>query len=149
MLPPIRRLEVDPVPGYRVYTSIRLAAEENPVSGSRKAVSSKTSMLGAFLGAIGASLCCVAPLVLVSLGIGGTWISYLTALEPYRPFLVAITLAFLLAAFWRLYLVPQKCSSGDSCALPATRRNQRIVFWVVTTLLLGLLTFPYYGQVFF
>jgi mercuric ion transport protein len=35
--------------------------------------------------AIGASLCCVVPLVLVSLGISGAWLASLTALEPYRP----------------------------------------------------------------
>ncbi|BAO44899.1 mercuric transporter MerT family protein [Thiolapillus brandeum] len=109
----------------------------------------KATLLGAVLGAIGASLCCVAPLVLVSLGIGGAWISYLTALEPYRPIFIGITLLFLGLAFRKLYLVPQKCAPGDVCALPATRRNQRIIFWIATVSLLALLAFPYYGQVFF
>ena len=107
------------------------------------------SMVAAFVAAIGASLCCVAPLVLLALGIGGTWISYLTALEPYRPIFIGITLIFLGLAFRKLYLVPQQCTPGDACALPATRRNQRIVFWTVTVFLIALLTFPYYGQVFF
>ncbi|HNB06198.1 MAG TPA: mercuric transporter MerT family protein, partial [Thauera aminoaromatica] len=33
------------------------------------------------LSAVGASLCCVAPLVLVTLGIGGAWVASLTAFE--------------------------------------------------------------------
>ncbi len=43
------------------------------------------SMVAAVAAAIGASLCCIGPLVLLALGIRGTWISYLTALEPYHP----------------------------------------------------------------
>ena len=34
------------------------------------------------LAAIGASLCCLAPLVLITLGISGAWMSSLTAMEP-------------------------------------------------------------------
>lgn len=109
----------------------------------------KGSMIAAALAAIGASLCCVGPLVLVSLGIGGAWIGSLTALEPYRPIFIGITLVFLFLAFRKLYIVPRQCAPGDACAIPATLRNQRIIFWVVTILLIALLTFPYYGLVFF
>lgn len=107
------------------------------------------SMIAAVAAAIGASLCCIGPLVLLALGIGGAWISYLTALEPYRPIFIGITLLFLAMAFRKLYLVPQACAPGDACAVPATRRNQRIIFWIVAVLLVALLTFPYYGLVFF
>jgi len=107
------------------------------------------SMIAAAIAAIGASLCCIGPLVLLALGIGGAWISYLTALEPYRPLFIGITLLFLGLAFLKLYLVPQQCAPGDACAVAATRRNQRAIFWVVAVLLVALLTFPYYGLVFF
>jgi len=107
------------------------------------------SMIAAVIAAIGASICCVGPLVLLALGIGGTWISNLTALEPYRPIFIGITLVFLFLAFRKLYLVPAACAPGDACAVPATRRNQRLIFWVVTVLLIALLAFPYYGTVFF
>lgn len=107
------------------------------------------SMIAAALAAIGASLCCVAPLVLLALGVGGTWISSLTALEPYRWIFVTITLGFLFLAFRKLYLVPRQCAPGEVCALPGTLRNQRFVFWVVSIVLVALLTFPYYGVVFF
>jgi len=106
-------------------------------------------MIAAVIAAVGASVCCVAPLVLLMLGIGGTWISSLTALEPYRPVFIGITLIFLFLAFRMLYLVPAACTPRGACAVPATRRRQRLVFWIVTLLLIVLLTFPYYGTVFF
>lgn len=107
------------------------------------------TMMAAFLAAIGASLCCVGPLVLLMLGIGGSWIANLAALEPYRPIFIAITLIFLFLAFRKLYLIPRKCAPEDTCAIPSTLRNQRIIFWVVTVVLLALVTFPYYGLMFF
>jgi mercuric ion transport protein len=107
-----------------------------------------TTVIAATLAAIGASLCCIGPLVLLALGIGGTWISHLVALEPYRPLFVGITLIFLFLAFRKLYLIPRKCAPGDACAIPSTLRNQRTIFWIVSTVLIALLTFPYYGLVF-
>jgi len=73
----------------------------------------------------------------------------LTALEPYRPIFIGITLIFLFLAFRKLYIVPRQCAPGDACAIPDTLRNQRIIFWVVTVLVIALLTFPYYGLIFF
>lgn len=118
-------------------------------SSSTKNRTSLTNVIAAALAAIGASLCCIGPLVLLALGIGGTWISYLAALEPYRPIFVVITLVFLYLAFRKLYLIPRQCAPGDTCAIPDTLRNQRLIFWVVSVLLIALLTFPYYGLVFF
>ncbi len=122
------------------------------MSETTSATTTKTnsrSMIAAVIAAIGASLCCVGPLVLLALGIGGTWISSLAALEPYRPIFIGITLVFLFLAFRKLYLVPRQCAPGDACAVPSTLRNQRIIFWIVTVFLIALLTFPYYGIAFF
>ncbi|MFW2438123.1 MAG: mercuric transporter MerT family protein [Arenicellales bacterium] len=122
------------------------------MSGALSESSSKPgagNMIAAVIAAIGASLCCVGPLVLLALGIGGSWMSNLTALEPYQPFFIGITLLFIFLAFRKLYLVTRQCAPGDACAIPATLRNQRIIFWVVTVLLIALLTFPYYGMIFF
>ncbi len=107
------------------------------------------SIVAASLAAIGASVCCIGPLVLLAMGIGGTWISTLTAFEPYRPIFIGITLIFLFMAFRKLYILPRQCATGDSCALPTTLRNQRIIFWLVSVVLIALLTFPYYGLIFF
>ena len=108
-------------------------------------VTKSRSLIAAALAAVGASICCVGPFVLLMLGVGGAWIGNLTALEPYRPIFIGITLIFLWLAFRKLYLVPQACPPGTPCANPATLRNQRLVFWFVTILLIALLAFPWYA----
>src|SRR5690554_1672995 len=51
-------------------------------------LNAKSSLMIGAMAAIGASLCCLGPLLLLSLGIGGAWISGLTALQPFRPLFV-------------------------------------------------------------
>jgi mercuric ion transport protein len=109
----------------------------------------KGSLIAGALAAVGASVCCVGPLVLLALGIGGTWIGSLTAMEPFRPFFVILTLVFLGLAFRKLYLVPQVCAPGTPCANPETRRRQRAIFWIVTALLVGLLAVPWLAPLFY
>jgi len=103
------------------------------------------TLIAAAMAAVGASICCVGPFVLLMLGISGAWISNLTAFEPYRPIFIGITLLFLGLAFRKLYLLPATCEVSKPCAKPATRRNQRIIFWGVTAILAALITFPWYG----
>ncbi|MFQ5660891.1 MAG: mercuric transporter MerT family protein [Gammaproteobacteria bacterium] len=97
------------------------------------------------LAAIGASVCCVGPLLLLTLGIGGTWVSTLTAMEPARPVFIIATLVILGWIFRQLYLVPANCKDEEICANPAVLRNQRIIYWIVTLALITLLAFPYYA----
>ena len=103
----------------------------------------KSSLVAGVLAAIGASVCCVGPLVLLMLGIGGAWVANLTALEPLRPWLIGATLLFLGLAFRRLYLQPQVCEPGAACAEPIVLRRQRWIFWIVTLALLALLSVPW------
>lgn len=103
------------------------------------------SLFAAVVAAVGASICCVGPFVLLLLGVGGAWIGHLTAFEPYRPIFIGVTLVFLGLAFRKLYLVPEACEPREPCANPVTRRNQRIVFWIVTVILAALIAFPWYG----
>ena len=109
------------------------------------AATKNRSLIAAVVAAVGASICCVGPFVLLMLGVGGAWIGNLTALEPYRPIFIGVTLVFLGLAFRKLYLVPEACEAGKPCANPVTRRNQRLVFWVVTVILAALIAFPWYG----
>lgn len=104
-----------------------------------------SSLAGGVLAAIGASLCCVVPLVLVTIGVGGVWVSSLTALEPLRPvFIVAAAVLFGLA-YRRLYLAPASCEPGQVCADPAIQRRQRILFWVMALLAMALVAFPWFA----
>ena len=108
----------------------------------------KSSLVAGVLAAVGASVCCVGPLVLLMLGIGGAWIANLTALEPLRPWFIAATLLFLGLAFRRLYLQPQVCEPGAACAQPIVVKRQRLIFWVVALALLLLLSVPWLAPLF-
>ncbi len=108
----------------------------------------RASLLAAVLAAVGASACCIGPLVLLGLGVGGAWIGTLTVLEPYRPVFIGLALLFLFLAYRRLYRAPAVCAAGGACADPAPRHRQRLVFWAVAALMVALITFPYYGAVF-
>jgi mercuric ion transport protein len=107
-----------------------------------KQLAGKGSLIAGTLTAIGASVCCVGPLVLLALGIGGTWVGNLTAMEHYRPIFIGLTLLFLSLTFRLLYLVPQVCAPNTPCADSHTIKRQRMTFWVVAVLLLGLLAVP-------
>jgi mercuric ion transport protein len=109
----------------------------------------KYVMIGGVLAAIGASLCCVGPLVLLSLGFGGAWLAYLTGFEPVRPVLLVLALCFLGLAFRNLYVVPRTCEPGAPCPAGAAIARQRIMFWIVTVPLLGLLAFPWIAPLFY
>jgi len=109
----------------------------------RSSLNTKVALAGGVLAGIGASACCVGPLLLLSLGIGGAWIGHLTALEPYRPIFIALTVVFLGLAFRRLYLVPQSCALEDNCLADRTRHMQRILFWILAPIALGLVASPW------
>jgi mercuric ion transport protein len=100
------------------------------------------------LAAVVGSLCCVAPLVLLTLGISGAWISRLTALEPYRPTFIGVMMVFMGLAFRQLYIVPARCAPGEACANPGLQRRQRQIFWVVVAGLAALIAFPWYAPFF-
>jgi mercuric ion transport protein len=108
------------------------------------------SLIAGALAALGASACCVVPLVLLALGIGGSWVASLTAMEPVRPIFVGLTLLFLGLAFRRLYLMPQgTCAPGTTCAEPRMLKRQRLTFWMVAVSLLGLLAVPSLAPLFY
>ena len=92
---------------------------------------------GGILGAIVTSSCCVVPLLLVTLGVSGAWIGNLTALEPYKPYFIAVTIAFLGAGFWHVYIKPKKsCAEGSYCARPESVRITKIALWFATVLVI-------------
>ena len=105
----------------------------------------KDSMINS--GTIGAgilaSACCIGPLVLTFLGIGGA--AFAIALEPYRPFFIGITVVFLAVGFFFAYR-PQRdveCAPGEVCQTPQSRRNQRLMLWIVVIIAIILVAFPY------
>lgn len=113
------------------------------------AFGTKGTLAAGVLAALGASACCAGPLILLLLGVGGGWASHLIAFEPYSPYLTGLTVLFLGAAFYNLYLRRRACAPGESCATDRVIRNQRIMFWLVALPVVVLLTFPRYAPLFY
>src|SRR5713101_5669730 len=118
---------------------------KSPIAGVTYPSTRKAGLisLGGILGALGAGACCVIPFALFTLGIGGAWVSNLTALEPYQPVFVAITLGFLGYGFYLVYRTPKvACAEGSYCAKPSSGRTARIGLWTATVLVVIALGFP-------
>ncbi|OFZ95287.1 MAG: hypothetical protein A2Z64_11515 [Betaproteobacteria bacterium RIFCSPLOWO2_02_67_12] len=112
---------------------------------NRPAPESASIAAGA-VSALGASVCCVLPLVLVSIGIGGVWVAQLRELERFYYVFVGLALAAFGFAFYRLYLRPAPACAPDTvCASPVTRRRQRIAFWTTLIGAKALVLSPFYA----
>jgi mercuric ion transport protein len=103
----------------------------------------KVSLTGAVGAAIAASICCIGPLVLALLGLGGA--GALVALEPLRPGFTVITLGLLAGGFWLTYRKRPAATTGPECDCEAPRagRAGRIALWIVTAVVVATLAFPY------
>ena len=95
------------------------------------------------LAALLASTCCLGPLVLIALGFSGAWIGNLTVLEPYRPAFIGAALVALFFAWRRIFRPATDCQPGEVCAVPQVRSTYKLIFWVVSALVLIALVFPY------
>ena len=103
---------------------------------------------GGILGALAASSCCIAPLVLFSLGVSGAWIGNLAALAPYQPYVVALTISFLAAGYYLVYRKPKAIfADGAVCAQPLPRRAVKFALWTATVLVAIAAAFSYAAPV--
>lgn len=119
-------------------------AEALTAAASNETNKQRIMATGGTLGALAASACCILPLVLFSLGISGAWIGNLTALYPYKPYFVTITLLFLAGGFYLTYRKPKTaCETGSYCATPASGRILKFSLWSSTLLVSAALAFPY------
>ena len=106
---------------------------------------------GSVLAALLGSLCCMGPLLFITLGVGA---GLATALEPFRPAFGVVMVACLAVAFWTVYgrrlggamrrstTGASSTAAGGSCAGPMRRRRDVVVFWTATVLAVVLWTFP-------
>jgi mercuric ion transport protein len=103
-------------------------------------------VLAAFLG----SLCCVGPLLFVTVGVGAGLAS---TLEPFRPAFGVLMVVCLSVAIWTVYgrRLPGALGgdrvtsdSGDtaSCTAPMQRRRDIVILWAATAVAIVLWTFP-------
>jgi len=106
------------------------------------------SIAAGVISALGASTCCVLPLILVSVGVGGAWVAQLRELERFYYVFIAFAIGAFGYAFYRLYLVPTPCAPDTACASPQVRRRQRIAFWVTLVTAKALVLSPFYVSYF-
>lgn len=99
---------------------------------------------GGILGALAASSCCIVPLLLFSVGIGGAWIGNLTALAPYQPVFVAVTFGILGYGYYLIYWKPRAdCADGTYCATPTSAKVVKSALWAATVLVVAASAFPF------
>ncbi len=115
----------------------------------KTSTTTRATMIAGALAAFGATACCFGPLLLVTLGLGGAWVSSLRALEAYQPLLVLLTLALIGIAFYRLYIQPRQCGPDDVCVKPDVLARQRLVFWLVVLVIAAMFAFPLYAPFFY
>jgi mercuric ion transport protein len=121
-----------------------VAAAELPASERGEVARQRLIAAGGILGAIAASSCCIIPLILFSLGIGGAWIGNLTALAPYKPIFVAGTAGLLGYGFYLVYWKPRSaCTDGAACARPIPSRIVQLALWIATVLVIAAFAFDY------
>jgi mercuric ion transport protein len=108
--------------------------------------STRWGFVGIIIGAIGASICCIGPLILLALGISGAWVGTLSAFETYRPFFMAFTLLLLGFAHYRVYKTSKAetcCDTDEACQTTGRKNFMKTTLWIVTVVAIGLMAFPY------
>ena len=98
---------------------------------------------GGIVGALAASTCCILPLGLTLLGVGGAWLGNLRALAPYQPFFILLAVGSIGYGFYRVYRKP-RCNSQMACAKPIGGNIVKIGLWSGSILVLATTTFPFW-----
>ena len=117
--------------------------------GTKAPASESFALTTGGVAALLTGVCCVVPLLLVSVGIGGAWLANLRAFEPYRWLFIGVALLALAFAGKRIYRPAADCAPGEICAVPRVRRGYKIGFWTVALVLLFMTVFPYFAPLFY
>lgn len=126
-------------------TAANLAASDRGDAGRQRLVA-----VGGVLGALAASSCCIIPLILFSLGIGGAWIGNLTALEPYKPVFLGVALVFIGLGFRQVYFKQKPaCEEGSYCARPESAIVTKTALWVATLLVVSAASIDWWAPLFY
>jgi mercuric ion transport protein len=108
----------------------------------------RLAVAGGLLGALAATACCIAPLVLFTLGVGGAWMSNLTALAPYQPYILALTVACLGYGYWLVYRSRRRaCAASELCARPFPNRLMFVGLGIATVLVVAAVGFDFFAPI--
>jgi len=105
----------------------------------------KLTALGSVAAAIGASICCIGPLVAVLLGTGS--LAAASGLQRWRPVLLGVTFVMLAAAWYLTYRKPkaEACEEGVACAGKPAAKGSKVILWIATIFAIGLAALPLYA----
>jgi len=84
-------------------------------------------------------VCCLAPIVFI--GMTGAWFSSLTGKETISFVFFVLTLVFIGFGYRKLYFSGNCCQDGQPSVSSAVKQKQRMIFWIVSALVLMLWVF--------
>ena len=85
---------------------------------------------GGLAAALAASTCCIVPLSLGALGIGGASLSMLAPFAPYQTAFRVIAILMLGTAFWLAYRPRPVAVEGAACAATPPQGLTKTALWV-------------------
>lgn len=97
---------------------------------------------GAVLTAIGASICCIGPILTLIFGVGAFGAA--TIFASARPYLLVASVLALAFGFYRLYLRRETCAPGAACTTKPASRIARLTLWTASLTVLIFALSPYY-----
>lgn len=104
------------------------------------------TLSGAVAAAIATAACCLGPLIVAGLGVGGA--GAMVALAPYRPYFMVGTALMLGLGFFMVYRKRRVADGPDECGCdgpaPTKKRNTaKIMLWVTTVTVVLFTASPY------
>ena len=97
--------------------------------------------IGTVFTAFLASLCCIGPIVLAALGLGGAGL--VIGLEAYRPYFIIFTLLLLVGAFYYTYRKREVVCEDGTCKMEHGSKWSKISLWTITAFTIFFIAFPY------
>lgn len=122
--------------GHKLQPASVAASDSNEAAKTVKTFTWATA--GGAVGALGIASCCLLPLILLSLGFGGTWMGSLAALTPFKPLFIVLTATMLGYGHYIVYFAPKRtCAESGACPTPRTTRWMKVILWGATALALA------------
>lgn len=131
-------------PGVHDSGAVPNSAEQaaEPAGPRRKGL----LLLASAAAAIGASLCCILPIIAAMTGAGA--IAAGVAFEKWRPYLLGLTLLLLAGSLLLAWRDRKKaCAAGGLCATKPIDRWNHLALGILAAGVVALATFPYYSGV--
>ncbi|MBA3658862.1 MAG: mercuric transport protein [Gemmatimonadales bacterium] len=115
----------------------------------RQAFGTARTSVAAVGAAFLASLCCIGPVLFVTLGVGAGLAS---RFEPLRPVFTVISIGLLALGFYTVYGrrpagdAGASCDIDGGCAVARNRTRGTVLLWGATLVTLIVLTFPQWSK---